>query len=199
MPYLRGPLKGQLKIPEMKRLAKAKGLKINYTAIDRVALQTAIKAKGWQVNHAKNKLDKYTAPPKAPAPRPGPPGPPPPPGAKKGPPRGPPPPPPPMPVFKKSGPPVLGKKGAGKGGAKKEKAGGFSMDELLKRAKNKKAFIDPLHQPKFKGSSGIIDFRELQKKAKQKKAFDESNIPVWKKKQTAFEKELLGATGGMLN
>ena len=33
MPYKRGPLKGQLKLPEIKKLAKGKKLKINYNNI----------------------------------------------------------------------------------------------------------------------------------------------------------------------
>ena len=73
-------------------------------------------------------------------------GPPPPPG--RGPPPPPPPAPPPPPV-KKSGPLVLGKKGAGKGKEKPKQAGGFSMEELMKRAQNRQGvFVDPLSQPR---------------------------------------------------
>ena len=141
MPYKRGPLKGQLKLPEIKKLAKEKKLKINYTQLDRDALIEAIKKKHFIINHSKNKLEskRYTppaqpvvrrVPPPPPGkgpPRKGPPGPPPPP---------PKPPPPPPPGAKKK--PYLGKAGAGKGKTKAKKAGGFSMDELLKKAKSKK-------------------------------------------------------------
>jgi len=51
-------------------------------------------------------------------------------------------------MFKKSGPPVLGKKGAGKGKAKKKEAGGFSMAELMRRAQTRGSFVDPLAQPR---------------------------------------------------
>ena len=144
MPYKRGPLKGQLKLPEIKKLAKEKKLKINYTQLDRDALIEAIKKKHFIINHSKNKLEskRYTPPAPTVVRR----GPPPPPLPKgKGPPRkgppGPPPPPPkppppPPPGAKKK--PYLGKAGAGKGKTKAKKAGGFSMGELLKKAKSKK-------------------------------------------------------------
>ena len=183
MPYVRGPLAGQLKLPEIKKLVKSNKLKINITQIDRDALIKAIKKVGFDVDHKKNRLTKRspdsikkdkdfekarknlkemvkkganpnevlsrTGSAKR---RPGPPGrgPPPPPGGRKGPPP-PPPPAPPPPAFKKSGPLVLGKKGAGKGKVKKAGGGGgFSMAELMKRASNRTAFVDPLSKPKKK-------------------------------------------------
>lgn len=140
MPYLRGPLKGQLKLPEIKKLAKEKNLKLNYTQLDREALIEAIKKKNFVVNHQKKKLEakKYVAPRKGPPPPPPPPKGKAPPPPRKGPPPPPPKPPPPPPPTGKAKKPYLGKAGAGKGKAKTKKAGGFSMDELLKKAKNKK-------------------------------------------------------------
>jgi len=174
MPYVRGPYAGQLKIPEIKKLVKANKLKINITQLDRNALITAIRKEGYDVDHKNNRLTKRSPElikrdkdfeesrknlkemiknkpgsfeiirrTKSSKGRPGPP---PPPGGRKGPPP-PPPPAPPPPMFKKSGPPVLGKKGAGKGSAKKE-SGGFSMDELMKRAQTRGSFVDPLSQPR---------------------------------------------------
>ncbi len=58
MPYVRGPFAGQLKLPEIKKLVKAKKLKINITQLDRNALIKAIRKEGFDVDHKNNRLTK---------------------------------------------------------------------------------------------------------------------------------------------
>jgi len=76
MPYRQGPLKGQLKLAEIKRLAKAKGLKYNYTQMAREDLIKRLTKDGYAVDHKGAKLVSNRKPP--------PPAPPPPPPPKKG-------------------------------------------------------------------------------------------------------------------
>lgn len=76
MPYRQGPLKGQLKLDEIKRLAKAKGLKYNFTRMERDDLIKRLAKDGYSVDHKGARLVSNRKPP--------PPAPPPPPPPKKG-------------------------------------------------------------------------------------------------------------------
>ncbi len=51
MPYKQGPLKGQLKLDEIKRLAKARGLKYNFTQMARDDLIKRLAKDGYSVDH----------------------------------------------------------------------------------------------------------------------------------------------------
>lgn len=71
MPYRQGPLKGQLKLAEIKRLAKAKGLKYNYTQMAREDLIKRLTKDGYAVDHQGAKLvSNRKPPPPAPPPPP---------------------------------------------------------------------------------------------------------------------------------
>ena len=60
MPYKQGPLKGQLKLDEIKRLAKARGLKYNFTQMAREDLIKRLAKDGYSVDHQGARLVRKT-------------------------------------------------------------------------------------------------------------------------------------------